>query len=83
MIEYTKRVCRAGMDTLCYVTDVPVTSVTCTCYAPDKCCQGRTLERLTPNVFFIEYNFTRVGNYIFVLEIDGAVTSVLNAKVEA
>ena len=41
------------------------------------------LDKLEPNVFAFDFNFRGIGNYIFVFEEDGEVTTVLNAKVYA
>lgn len=41
------------------------------------------LDKLEPTVFAFDFNFREIGNYIFVIEEDGEVTTVLNAKVYA
>jgi len=78
---------RPGQDRLAYAAvDVTATEVVTRVYGPSHRAGNRstqTLElfKLEKGVFALDFDFKQLGNYIFVVEEDGEVQTILNAKV--
>lgn len=68
--------------------DRNATEVVVRVYSPshrpgDKCADSHTLLKLEPGIFCLDFEFKQLGNYIFVIQEDGVVQTILNAKVYA
>jgi len=77
---------RPGPDTLAYVAvDMLAISAVARVYGPPRhsVAVAYDLDKLEPGVFALDFDFKELGNYIFVIEEDGEVQTVLNAKVYA
>ena len=80
---------KPGKDKLVYGAINPnTTDVVVRVYGPHYSAKCRdviayALYRLEPGVFALDFNFKEVGNYIFVVEEDNTVETILNAKVYA
>jgi hypothetical protein len=76
---------KPGKDVLVYgAVDSNAATVITRVYSPAALGSvDMTLKKLEPGVFALDFNFREVGNYIFVVEEDGTVQTVLNAKVYA
>jgi len=80
---------KPGKDKLVYGAVNPgTTAVVVRVYGPRHNAKGKdvteyALYSLEPGVFALDFNFSEIGNYIFVIEEDGDVKTILNAKVYA
>lgn len=80
---------KPGKDKLVYGAINPSTAdVVVRVYGPRYSAKCRdvtvyALYQLEPGVFALDFNFKEVGNYIFVVEEDNTVETILNAKVYA
>lgn len=80
---------RPGPDRLAYVAvDKTAAVVVTRVYGPSHRPQHKNVKelnlyRLEQGVFALDFDFEELGNYIFVVEEDGCVQTVLNAKVYA
>lgn len=78
---------RPGDDRLAYAAvDTNATNVVTRVYGPrhspeHKSVKSLELFKLEPGVFCLDFKFDELGNYIFVVEEDGTVQTILNAKV--
>ena len=75
---------RPGPDVLAYAALYEQTvAVKARVYGPNGHKQKIDLFNLETGVFAMDFNFQELGNYIFVIEEDGDITTILNAKVYA
>ena len=75
---------RPGPDMFAYATLYEQTiAVKARVYGPNGCKQKIDLFNMEAGVFAMNFNFREVGNYVFVIEEDGDITTILNAKVYA
>ncbi len=78
---------RPGKDRLAYgAVDKNASVVVTRVYGPgqgpkNKRAQKLNLYKLEAGVFVLDFEFKELGNYIFVVEEDGVVQTILNAKV--
>ena len=78
---------RPGKDRLAYVAvDQNAAKVVTRVYGPshrarNKHSEELNLYKLEAGVFALDFEFKELGNYIFVVEEDGKVQTILNAKV--
>jgi len=88
MITFARGTYRPGPDRLVYVADDAgatkvVARVYCPCHHKNVDRHVVELRKLEPKVFILDFDFQELGNYIFVLEEDGEISAILNAKVYA
>lgn len=78
-----REVYRPGPDRLVYAaTGKNAGKVMTRVYGPNHSpVREIELDKLEKNVFAFNFMFEELGNYIFVFEEDGEVTTTLNAKV--
>jgi hypothetical protein len=88
-MKYLRDTYRPGNDRLVYVAvgKSPV-SIVARIYGPHHRKESPDattveLEPLEPKIFVMDFEFRKLGNYIFVIEEDGEVEAILNAKVYA
>lgn len=76
---------RPGPDRLAYAAvGKDAEAVVARVYGPNRSpVQEIKLGKLEKNVFAFDFVFKELGNYIFVIEEDGEVQIILNAKVYA
>lgn len=75
---------RPGQDRLVYTaTGKDAAVVVARIYEPNHggSCWRIILDKLEKNVFVLDFTFRDLGNYIFIFDEDGTVTTILNAKV--
>lgn len=78
---------KPGQDRLAYAAvDQAAIKVVARVYGPShrarsKHSQELNLYKLEAGVFALDFEFRELGNYIFVVEEDGTVQTILNAKV--
>ena len=85
-MKFLRDTYRPGKDRLAYAAvDKNAAVVVARVYGPGPrpCCETIELHKLEPRVFVLDFEFDSLGNYIFVIEEDGEVQTVLNAKVYA
>jgi hypothetical protein len=88
-MEFRRGTYKPGKDKLAYAAvDPQATLVVARVYGPRHCANcndvaGLELYRLEGGVFALDFEFRDLGNYIFVVEEDGVVQTILNAKVYA
>lgn len=85
-MKFVRDTYRPGKDRLAYgAVDKNATSVVARVYGPGPRPRGKnlTLYKLEQGVFALDFEFKELGNYIFVVEEDGVVQTILNAKVYA
>ena len=79
-----REVYRPGPEVLAYGTLYEQTvTVKARVYGPNNGRCRLDWSRLEPGVFTANFNFRELGNYVFVIEEDGDITTILNAKVYA
>ena len=75
---------RPGPDVLTYAAIYEnAVTVKARVYGPNGMKRRATWSKVETGVFAIDFEFTELGNYIFVIEEDGDITTILNAKVYA
>jgi len=86
-MKYLRGTYRPGPDRLAYAAvDNDAAVVVARVYGPGRPGTthfGRDLLKLERGVFALDFEFKELGNYIFVVEEDGVVQTILNAKVYA
>jgi hypothetical protein len=88
-MKFLRETYRPGPDRLAYAAvGTNATTVVTRVYGPHhgsklKSIQRLELFKLEPGVFCLDFEFKELGNYIFVVEEDGTVETILNAKVYA
>ncbi len=81
-MKFLRDTYRPGKDRLAYgAVDRNATKVVARVYGPSKHCKRLNLYKLEAGVFALDFVFKELGNYIFVIEEDGVVQTILNAKV--
>ncbi len=86
-MKFLRDTYRPGKDRLAYVAvDRDAVVVVARVYGPShrprhKYTETCRLFKLEPGVFALDFEFKELGNYIFVVEEDGTVQTILNAKV--
>lgn len=86
-MKFLRETYRPGADRLAYAAvDKDATTVVTRVYGPhhrprNKNTQELELFKLERGVFALDFEFKEIGNYIFVVEEDGTVQTILNAKV--
>ena len=79
-----REVYRPGPDVLTYGAIYEKTiAVKARVYGPNGNKQRLNWLKLETGVFAVKFNFRELGNYVFVIEEDGDITTILNAKVYA
>lgn len=79
-----REVYRPGPDVLTHGAIYEQTiAVKARVYGPNNCRCRLNWFKLETGVFAVKFNFRELGNYVFVIEEDGDITTILNAKVYA
>jgi len=88
-MRFLRNTYKPGPDKLVYTAiDLKPTLVVARVYGPRHSethsdVKSLNLYKLEDGVFALDFNFKELGNYIFIIEEDGAVQTILNAKVYA
>lgn len=88
-MKFLRETYKPGPDKLAYAAiDPNATSVVTRVYGPRHSATHSditplSLYKLEDGVFALDFDFRELGNYIFVVEEDGKIQTILNAKVYA
>lgn len=88
-MKFLRDTYRPGKDRLAYAAvDKNASVVVVRVYGPSHRARSKSkkeikLHKLEQGVFALDFEFKELGNYIFVVEEDGEVQTILNAKVYA
>jgi len=86
-MRFVRETYKPGQDKLAYAAvDPHATSVVTRVYGPYHSATHSdvielSLYRLEDGVFALDFMFRELGNYIFIVEEDGTIQTILNAKV--
>jgi hypothetical protein len=86
-MKFIRDTYRPGLDRLAYAAvGTNATKVVARVYGPSHKSNVNNMKehellKLEPGVFILDFEFEQLGNYIFVVEEDGKVRTILNAKV--
>ena len=86
-MKFLRETYRPGKDRMAYVAvDRAAIKVVARVYGPGHRPRSNAITKLNlfkleAGVFALDFEFKELGNYIFVIEEDGTVQTILNAKV--
>jgi len=88
-MRFQRATYRPGYDRLVYAAvDEETTTISIRVYGPQHHPGNNQVTKHSPfvledGIFALDFDFNEVGNYIFIIEENGVIQTILNAKVYA